>query len=169
MDRMGERIGRIKVKKTGELMSWFCLQWLGFFVVAATVLSFWFSKQMMLIIDWCFSCCWAVFALKSQRLFIFPFYTSGELHRKLGWSMARTADPNRTIDIPNHVTLYSIYKLVGAGQEGLISAWGKAGLWPAGGEQLYGVSLFFPVFCFSLFFLLLDYWYHFYSAYSSSS
>lgn len=68
-----------------------------------------------------------------------------QVHKKLGGSTARTADPTDQRDILYHKTSYSVCKLEGVGWQPWITAQGQAGYWSMASEQLCCA----PQLCFS--------------------
>lgn len=89
----------------------------------------------------CFSCCSAVL-IPSQGLLSVPCSASQPVHKKLGGSMTRTADPKwpEGYSIPWNIRLCT--PAGGIGQEGLITAQELAGHRSADGEHCIVHHLF---------------------------
>lgn len=102
-----------------------------FFLISGSVLRFGFSMRTILIIK--------------------DFSVSHGLPASIRTRSWQEAQPgqitwNGERDIPNHRTLCPVHKLGADGQEGLITAWGKAQHLSVGGERLYHASLVFLMF-----------------------
>lgn len=118
--------------------SWFWPVWeLIFFLVEGAMLYFGFIMTIMLIRHWWF---WLLLS------WAYPEPRISQFSLMCHWENAeggREHDQDTWAELARRRFHPScpVYKLGGAGQEVLVTAWGWAGHWPAGGEQLCNASL----------------------------
>ena len=130
---------------------------LNYFIVVCMGLCFGFVLKTVLIMQWCFSYCWA---LLTQHWGLFcsshcPAREYARVHRKLGGDTAGTADPNWPKGYPIPYDIMLSNKTRGEVGEGA-AAQGLAGHQTVGGKQLFSFALlswalFFSLLLFSSF------------------